>query len=133
MKNTVKHLIVKTIHFAICLLFVAQVNAQTTDTKATAEERAQKMTEQMQKRLSLTAAQIQPVQALNLKYAKQNEQTINSNDNKYSKLKKIKSTQNEKSKELKLILTETQFKEYEKWVEEKKSELKENYKKKQSN
>jgi len=101
--------------------------AQTNDTKARPEERAKNLTDQMQKKLSLTDAQYQSVYNINLKYAKENEQLKNNADSKLVKLKKLKSLQLNKSEELRVVLNKEQFGKYEEWMKDVKNEIKENY------
>jgi len=109
--------------FVVCLLFSVPISAQDI-AKDQAEERAKNMTEQMQKKLSLTDAQYQSVYTINLKYAKKNEQLKNSDENKMAKFRKFKSSQQDKSKELKTVLTKDQFAQYEEWIKEVQAEFK---------
>jgi hypothetical protein len=113
-----------------CSSFSVSVSAQTAAPKAQAEERAKSMTAQMQKKLALADAQYQPVYDINLKYAKVNEQILKGTDGKIAKFKKLRSTQQSKSKELQAVLTKDQFILYEVWSKEVKEKLKENYKNK---
>jgi len=45
-----------------------------------------------------------------------------------AKFRKFKSSQQDKSKELKTVLTKDQFAQYEEWIKEVQAELKQNYK-----
>jgi hypothetical protein len=128
MKTNLNRILTVIMLFVACSSFSLAVSAQTAAPKAQAEERAQKMTAQMQKKLSLTEAQYQPVYDINLKYAKVNEQILKGTDGKIAKLKKLKLTQQNKSRELQAVLTKDQFNQYEEWNKEVKAELKENYK-----
>jgi len=128
MKTNLNRILTVIMLFVACSSFSLAVSAQNTISKAQAEERAQKMTAQMQKKLSLAEAQYQPVYDINLKYAKVNQQILKGTDGKMSKLKKLRSTQQSKSKELQAVLTKDQFNQYEEWSKEVKAELKENYK-----
>jgi len=128
MKTNLNRILTVIMLFVACSSFSLAVSAQNTISKAQAEERAQKMTAQMQKKLSLAEAQYQPVYDINLKYAKVNQQILKGTDGKMSKLKKLRSTQQSKSKDLQAVLTKDQFNQYEEWSKEVKAELKENYK-----
>ena len=130
MKTNLNRILTVIMLFVACSSFSLAVSAQNTISKAQAEERAQKMTAQMQKKLSLAEAQYQPVYDINLKYAKVNQQILKGTDGKMSKLKKLRSTQQSKSKELQAVLTKDQFILYEVWSKEVKEKLKENYKNK---
>lgn len=127
MKTNLNRNVTAIMLFVVCLLFSGPISAQDI-AKDQAEERAKNMTEQMQKKLSLTDAQYQSVYTINLKYAKKNEQLKNSDENKMAKFRKFKSSQQDKSKELKTVLTKDQFAQYEEWIKEVQAELKQNYK-----
>jgi len=73
MKTNLNRNVTAIMLFVVCLLFSVPISAQDI-AKDQAEERAKNMTEQMQKKLSLTDAQYQSVYTINLKYAKKNEQ-----------------------------------------------------------
>lgn len=125
MKTKLNRIVMAIMLFIAFLLSSVHISAQ--DTKSQAEERAKSLTEQMQKKLSLTDTQYQSVYAINLKYAKMNEQLKSSTESKMAKFKKFKSLQQSKSKELQTVLTKDQFTQYEKWIKDVKAELKENY------
>jgi hypothetical protein len=125
MKTTWNHIVSTTLFFVVCALSIP-ANAQLETKKI--ENRAQHLTEQMRNKLSLSDAQLKSVYAINLKYAQENEKIRASNDGQFAKLIKFKSTQDDKSKELKPVLTKKQYKDYEIWMEEIKSQMKEKYK-----
>lgn len=125
MKTNLNRIVTAIMLSVAFLLFSVHIIAQ--DTKPQAEERAKSMTEQMQKKLSLTDTQYQSVYTINLKYAKMNEQLKSSTESKMAKFKKFKSLQQNKSKELQPVLTKEQFTQYEEWIKDVKAELKENY------
>lgn len=102
--------------------------AKTADSTRTAEGRAAALTEKMKTELSLTDAQYPQVQAINLKYAQKNEQIFQGPGGRFAKFKSLKSSQKDKSKEMKAILTPDQYKKYEAMVEEMKNKAKEQYK-----
>ena len=87
--------------------------ARTTDSTRTPEGRAAALTEKMKTELSLTDDQYPSVQAINLKYAQKNETIIKGSDGKFAKYRALKSSQKDKSKEMKAILTIDQYKKYE--------------------
>lgn len=124
----------KSIAFRFFFTFCAAVGmflttaAQTTDTKMTAEERAQKLSDKMKTELSLTDEQYEKVKAVNLKYAKKNDEIRNGSGGKLSKYKSIKSSQSDKKKEMKAILTEEQYKKYEQMMEDAENEARERMK-----
>ena len=130
MKTNLNRILTVIMLFVACSSFSLAVSAQNTISKAQAEERAKSMTAQMQKKLALADAQYQPVYDINLKYAKVNEQILKGTDGKIAKFKKLRSTQQSKSKELQAVLTKDQFILYEVWSKEVKEKLKENYKNK---
>jgi len=84
---------------------------------ATPEERAKRQTDMMKTQLNLTAAQEPKVADINLKYAKKMEDVRKISDTAVQH-KTSKSIQSQKEKEMKGILTDTQFKEYLKMMEE---------------
>lgn len=92
------------------------------------EERAKKLSEKMKTELSLTDEQYVKVQAINLEYAKKNDEIMKGSGGKFAKYKSLKSAQKEKKKELKPILTDEQFKKYEQMMEDAENEAKERYK-----
>lgn len=93
--------------------------------KATPAERAQKLTDMMTKQLSLTAAQVPQVQAINLKYADQlNEVREQPKGEKGAKHEAVKDLVAKKDAEIKAVLTADQFTAYGKWQEEMKQRRK---------
>lgn len=82
----------------------------------------------MKTELSLTDDQYPSVQAINLKYALKNEDIFKGSDGKFAKYRALKSSQKEKSREIKAILTSDQFKKYEAMMEEMKNNAMEQYK-----
>jgi hypothetical protein len=82
--------------------------------RLTLEERVKAQTDRMKKDYELTDAQYDSVKKINLKYAKKAEETMRGNrDNREQNREILRKNQEEKSKELKAILTETQYKKYE--------------------
>lgn len=85
--------------------------------KATPEERATRLTEMMKENLKLTAAQEPKVAAINLKYAKKNEE-IRSIADTAQQRKTFNATNKQRETEMKAVLTADQFKMYQKQMEE---------------
>ena len=102
------------------LLISVGVSAQERLKNTTPEERANKLTEWMKQNLQLNDNQVSQIQAINLKYAQQNEHMKDATKSKDDKMKAMKETEQARDAELKGILTAEQFK---KW-QAKKSETK---------
>jgi len=102
--------------------------AQSADSTGTAEGRAANLTEKMKTELSLTDAQYPHVQAINLKYAQKNEEIFKGPDGRFAKFKALKSSQQEKNKEMKAVLDKDQYKKYAAMMDEMKSKAREQYK-----
>ncbi len=88
--------------------------------KATPEERATRLTEMMKENLKLTPAQEPKVSAINLKYAKKNEEIKKISDTTLQR-KTLKENNKLKDAELKGVLTPEQFTSYLKLAEEMKA------------
>ncbi|HTI94587.1 MAG TPA: hypothetical protein VL727_28535 [Puia sp.] len=101
--------------------------ARSTDSTRTPEGRAAALTEKMKTELALTEDQYPSVQAINLKYALKNEQIFKGSDGKFAKYRALKSSQKDKSREMKGILTSDQYKKYEAMTEEMKNKAMEQY------
>jgi len=88
-------------------------NAQTDQTKAktrTPEQRAEHLTNWMNKKLTLTADQKAKIYDVNLKYAKMNQETrSNDADDKKSMHQELKANETEREAEFKAILTPDQL------------------------
>lgn len=94
------------------LLFSAAAMAQPPRGAAggrTAEERAQMQTEQMTKTLGLDATQIEPVKAINLKYAQKIDELRTSNQDRAAKAEALKKLDADKNAELQQVLTAEQY------------------------
>ncbi len=87
--------------------------AQTNQTKAkarTPEQRAEHLTNWMNKKLTLTTDQKPKIYDVNLKYAKMNQETrSNDTDDKKSMHQELKANETEREAEFKAILTPDQF------------------------
>jgi periplasmic protein CpxP/Spy len=107
-----------------CLLSIGQtLNAQ--EAQKTSEDQAKNLTEKMKEKLSLDDQQYSKGYDINLKYIKKGEELKNSSASRRSKLKTFKSNQDAKDKEVKGVLNDEQYKEYQKLKEQLKEELKE--------
>ncbi len=98
--------------------------ARSTDSTRTPGGRAAALTEKMKTELSLTDDQYPSVQAINLKYALKNEQIFKGSEGKFAKFRALKSSQKDKSREMKAILTSDQYKKYEEMMKEMAEEFK---------
>lgn len=91
----------------------------------TPQERAKFQTEMMKNKLGLDSVQLNQVKTINLKYALKNEPVLRSDNNKLSKFRQLKSSQNEKDAELKKVFTTEQYRQYQAFQQEMKGQLKE--------
>lgn len=97
--------------------------AQTTDTTQrqaprqraaqTPAERAQRQTERMRAELGLTDAQVLKVEVINLKYANAAERLRGQGGDRRAALQRARELQGQKNEELRTVLTEVQFAQYE--------------------
>ena len=117
---------------AILLAMSIGAKAQSADStrtpqghEATPESRAAALTEKMKTELSLTDDQVPQVQTINLKYAQKNQEIWAGTDGRFAKFKALKSSQKNKSKELKAVLDKTQYKKYETMQQEMKDKARE--------
>jgi len=106
----------KTVLSILILITIVQVaQAQTLDNPGTPEERAEKMTQRMEKEIPLEANQIAPVQELNLKYARiAQEEILDPGLGIFASYRKGMKLNEQKEEELKQLLTEAQWQSYEK-------------------
>lgn len=108
--KTIKKLLLFTA-VILCSPFI--VSAQSKSLKQTTpEQRAKMQTEWMRTKLALNTKQAEQVYALNLQYAQKNDPIIQSNEGRFSKFKKMKALQNEKSNAMSQILDAGQYKKY---------------------
>lgn len=112
------------------MLIAMVASAQDSSKSQTPEERAERLTRQMEKRLSLTPEQIPQVKAIHLEAAKKKEElkadTTKGPDKKV-KMEAIEKTRDEK---LKAVLTSEQYNKYIEGKEKMKERRKEKGKKK---
>jgi hypothetical protein len=115
-----------TLTFMAVLLAVSiGTKAQSADSAHTAESRATALTEKMKTQLSLTDDQVPQVQTINLKYAQKNQEIWAGTGGRFAKFKALKSSQKDKSKELKAVLDKDQYKKYEVMQQEMKDKARE--------
>lgn len=81
---------------------------------STPEERATRWSAWMKENLSLEPGQESPVYTINLKYAQLNETLRSSSSGRREKFQQLRSNDEQKDEELQKILTDTQFKTYQK-------------------
>jgi len=130
-----KHKTFRWMFFASLFMLSLNVYAQDHQHKAmnaTPEERANKLTDWMKKNLQLNDNQVSQVQALNLKYAQQNESLKGGTDTKEQKMKTMKANETARDSELKGILTADQYKKWQAKKSETKDAMKEHMKEKHS-
>jgi predicted RNA-binding protein with RPS1 domain len=111
MKRTLKNLIANAFVAALLTIAILPTAAQPPRDPETA---AKHQTERMQKELSLTEAQRAKVQQLNLAYAKK-QQALSARqaEERTKRRESRKALQQEKEAQLKTLLTEAQWKQYE--------------------
>lgn len=105
------------------LLFSQTLSAQ--EAKMSSEEMAQNLTEIMKEKLSLNDQQYTNIYSINLNYIKKNKELQNSSEGRMSKFRAFKSNQKAKDKELKSVLSNEQYNEYQQLKEKLKKEFKE--------
>ena len=111
------------------LLFISITTLHAQEiTKASAADRAKKMSDKMKTELSLDDSSYTIVYAINLKYAEKNTEIMNGGEGKLAKLRSIKASNEDKEKEMKKVLTKEQFKKYKEMMKERKADAKDAYK-----
>ena len=104
-----KKLICSLIVSLLCVGAFAQ-NDQSTTKSSTPEQRAERITNWMTKKLTLTADQKTKIYDVNLKYAKLNQETrTNDADNRKAMRQELMASEKEREDEFKAILTPDQF------------------------
>src|SRR5688572_9623609 len=99
------------------LVSIVTLNAQET-TRTSAADRAKKLSDKMKTELSLTDSTYTNVYAINLKYAEKNAEIMNGAEGKLAKFKSLKTSNDQKEKEMKGVLTKEQFKKYKEMMKE---------------
>ncbi|HTH57642.1 MAG TPA: hypothetical protein VL728_16445 [Cyclobacteriaceae bacterium] len=101
--------------FIVCLCCAgafAQTDQSTAKT-STPEQRAERITNWMSEKLTLTADQKTKVYDINLKYAKLNSETrTNDSANRNAMLQELNASEKEREREFQAVLTADQFKSF---------------------
>lgn len=97
---------------------MAQDDVMDQKAKPTPQQRAERLTKMMTRQLNLNAEQVEPVKAINLKYAELNEKSKGNR-------KEMKANVEAKNKELKAVLTPEQYDNYLKLEERIKEKIRE--------
>lgn len=102
--------------FLILILMVSPAVAAVAQgsQSSTPEERATRWSSWMKEHLTLEPSQENPVYTINLKYAQLNETLRSSASGRREKFQQLRSNDEQKDEELQKILTDTQFKTYQK-------------------
>ena len=104
------------VFFSLLVLLISQAaKAQDNDQdfkNKTPEQRAQMQTNMMKTKLNLDSGQTLKVQAINLKYAQQLAPVLKSDEGKFAKLRQMKSIMGQKDKDLKVVFSADQYKQY---------------------
>jgi hypothetical protein len=105
---------IRTVFVVVSLLVAAPVLAADIDAlkETTPEERAEAQTLMMKETLGLSDAKVEKVQAINLKYAKVMDSTIQGSDGSMMKGTVASSRQQQKDGELKAVLSADEYKKY---------------------
>jgi Spy/CpxP family protein refolding chaperone len=107
---------------AIAVVFVCSTALGQQRQRPSSDDIAKKQTEQMTKNLSLTDDQKAKVDAINLKYAKKQEEAFKSSkEDREAKREEMKKTRDAKDSELKAVLTADQYTKYQQIREEQKN------------
>jgi hypothetical protein len=116
---------------AALLVLTLGAKAQSADSTRTPEGRAAALTEKMKTQLTLTDDQVPQVQAINLKYARKNQEIWTGAGGRFAKFKSLKSSQKDKDGEIKAVLNKDQYKKYKAMQEEMKDKARAEYKSRQ--
>jgi len=94
----------------------------------TPAERADFQTNLMVEKLKLSDQQVETIRTVNLKYAEKAEEIYNSQKKNFRKLKEMRKIKENKDEELKTILSDEQYKTYEKNKKEMREKMREGIK-----
>jgi hypothetical protein len=92
---------------------------------STPEERANRQTQQMKKDLALTPEQEKEVAVINLNYARQMQPVIEQAQRDRATMKQMRQMNSAKEKDLRKVLNDKQFSEYESRKDERRERMKE--------
>ena len=115
----------------ICIAFHTKSQTKEALKNSTSEQRATWLTDTMKTKLNLSTDQYRKVYSINLYFAQKAEPIMKSNDNKFSKFSQLKKIQNKRDEDFKAVLTNDQYKLYEKKKEAMIGTMKERYANKQ--
>lgn len=107
--NNMNRKLIITVLASLALSFVSYGNVR----ELSAEARADAMTEWMVEKLELEEPIVEPIAALNLKYAREADKIMGESKSKFSAFKKMKASMKEKDKELEQIFDKETFDLYE--------------------
>jgi hypothetical protein len=120
-----KNLTITNCAMFIMLLFAGSAFAQQNRlADIPAEERAQLQTQRMKETLHLDSAQVAKVAAINLSYARKMDPVIAGSGSRLSKLRAFQQVNAAKDKELQMVLSQKQFREFKQQQQEMKQALK---------
>jgi len=109
----------------IMLLFAGNALAQQNRlADISAEQRAQLQTQRMKETLHLDSAQVVKVASINLNYARKMDPVIAGSGSRLSKLRAFQQVNASKEKELQMVLSRQQFRQFKQQQQETKQELK---------
>lgn len=89
----------------------------------TPEQRAQMQTAMMKNKLQLDTLQVNKIQAINLNYARKMEPVLKGDGGKLAKFKQAHDLETAKDKELKMVFTAEQYKQYEAFKQQMKEQI----------
>ena len=128
--KTMKNSMTRNLRFTVGLVILMLISASSVyaqgnqqgsgKVKASPEDRAKRLTEMMKEGLQLTPAQEPKIAAINLKYAKKNDEVKKMTDTTLMR-KTLQANNKLKDTELQGILTPEQFKSYQKQAEQMKA------------
>lgn len=117
---------------AVALMFVCSASFGQQRERPSSEDIAKRQTEQMTKSLSLTDDQKSKVEAINLKYAKKQDNAFKSNkEEKQARREEMKKNHEAKDAELKGVLSSEQYVKYQEKQQERKNKAGERGEKRQ--
>ena len=114
---------------AALTLSISFAKAQTGDAaealkNTTPEQRAQFQTGLMKSRLKLDSVQTTKIAAINLKYAKKNDELMKGDERKFKMMRDMMAAQKDKDADLKKVFTDDQYKQYQAMEAEMKEKMK---------
>ena len=120
----------KSLTIGICTIFIMLLSPASAFAQQNrladipAEERAQLQTQRMKETLHLDSAQVVKVAAINLSYARKMDPVIAGSGSRLTKLRAFQKVNAAKEKELQMVLSQQQFRQFKQQQQEMKQELK---------